>query len=295
MGKRLVCGIGLVAQLVCLGLVAGVGRVGASPGDRGSQLAFWTIQHQGKAYLLGSPARTSATWGTSPAAFDCSGLVWLGAHDSLGVDFPTVSQQQWLAGGNIAGAPWDTDLPVGSLLFLHDDNPDLGGGATHVSIYYGGGQAMDCYNEQFGCNVHDVTTDSYYRAHWLGATYPWGDSPVAGVVGPSVGGGLNGAGAVSAVLSEPGPTYRRYASPVVAWGDAAGAPIAFAHDQVGDKDAAALTTQQLSGLSQVFGWARALDEFVPYHMELAVLVVLIVYVCKIGLSVVRYLIGLSPF
>jgi hypothetical protein len=48
----------------------------------------------------------------------------------------------------------------GDLIFLQYQ------GGQHVAIYTGDGLFMDCYNHATGCMLHDVTQDSFYRAHF---------------------------------------------------------------------------------------------------------------------------------
>jgi hypothetical protein len=266
-------------------------------GCRGIDIANYALQAQGAAYELGRPPRDYATAAGVKPEYDCSGLVWWAAANVLPtLTFPVVSQEQYNYGGHLSGDLWDgvTEFPRGSLIFLHDEDPALGGGATHVSIYIADGEVMDCYNEGFGCAVHNARNDGYYRDHWLGATYPWGDSP-AGTGAPAQTGRGVGSGQIPAILTNPGSTYREFVTPVAAWGAAARQPVALAAGRSGDKDPQALVAQQLGPLPQAMRWARSIDYFMPLHIELVLAVVLLVFVVRFGLSVVRYLIGLSPF
>ena len=265
-------------------------------GCAGIAFANKALEVQGAGYRLGEPSRSQGSVSTVPAYSDCSGLVWWAARNVFPtVDFPTVSQDQYNYGSHLAGTLWDgTEFPRGSLLFLHDENPALGGGATHVSIYIGNGEAMDCYNEQFGCHVHNVQSDNYYRDHWLGATYPWGDSPVSTTAGGRSGRGV-GSGEIPALISQPGSTYTELSQPVMAWGSGFGGPVATAQVATADKDGPALVTQETSGLADLVGYAKAIDFFAPLHVELVIVFVLLVLLVRGALSAVRYLIGLSPF
>ena len=95
---------------------AAVSPSGSSFGTSVAQLAETEL---GKPYVWG---------GTSPAGFDCSGLVqWVFAH--LGVQLPRLSGQQYTAGTPVAKA----NLEPGDLVFFTTYKP----GPSHVGIYIG--------------------------------------------------------------------------------------------------------------------------------------------------------------
>lgn len=292
----------IVAAVLCVSL-AGVWVAPAAAIDGcaykgciGIAIVNMALGLQGAAYRLGEPPRQHASVAGLPGAADCSGLVWWSAQNVIPeLHFPGVSQEQWNFGGQIAGDLWSgAELPRGTLLFLHDENPALGGGATHVSVYIANGEAMDCYNEGFGCQVHNVREDNYYRDHWLGATYPWGDKPDGVADGPLTTGRGVGSGQIPAIIGQPGATYNEFASPVVALGAGVRGPIALAETATGDKDGAAIATENLSGFAEVVAWGKALDFFMPLHLGLALGLVLLILLVKAGLSILRWFGGFIP-
>jgi cell wall-associated NlpC family hydrolase len=102
---------------------------------------------------------------TGPRSFDCSGLVWW-AYAQAGVAIGSTTAQQINDGVMIAcslddlrGAATRCWAP-GDLIFLRSD---IG---RHVAIYAGDGLFMDCFNHRVGCVLHDVSQDSFYRAHF---------------------------------------------------------------------------------------------------------------------------------
>jgi len=269
------------------------------PHPKGQDVASAATAAQGASYVLGAPPRELGYTRNVQRSYDCSGLVWWAAATAIpDLQFPTRSQEQYTYGGYLKGSLWDgtPDFPVGSLLFLHDDNPVLGGGATHVSVYLGGGNAMDCYNEDFGCNIHNVRADNYYRDHWLAATYPWGDTPAGTLLGtgdnrPSA----IGSGQIPALISQPGATYNEMASPVSGVGGVSQGPLSAAAAAAATNDPGDVVGSNLGGLSSAVGYVRSLDTLMPLRIHLALALVLVVLLVRAALSVVRYLIGLSPF
>lgn len=105
---------------------------------------------------------------TGPDSFDCSGLVWW-AYAQAGISVGQTTYSQLNNGtpinctlADLAGANtrcWT----LGDLIFLTYT------GGQHVAIYVGSGKFMDCYNHTVGCILHDVTTDSFYAAHFYQA------------------------------------------------------------------------------------------------------------------------------
>ncbi|MGW0734480.1 NlpC/P60 family protein [Streptomyces sp. NPDC002851] len=96
-------------------------------GAAGKAVAFARAQI-GTPYVWGGD-------GPSEGGFDCSGLT-RAAYRSAGITIPRVAQPQFDAGPRV---PHGTQLLPGDLLFF-GTGP---GHITHVSIYTGGGQAVD--------------------------------------------------------------------------------------------------------------------------------------------------------
>jgi len=102
---------------------------------------------------------------TGPDSFDCSGLVWW-AYAQAGITIGQTTYQQLNNGVPIGCTLADLAGPstrcwtLGDLIFLRYT------GGQHVAIYVGRGLFMDCYNHATGCILHDVTTDSFYAAHF---------------------------------------------------------------------------------------------------------------------------------
>jgi cell wall-associated NlpC family hydrolase len=95
------------------------GSVSASGSSFGASVAKLAEAELGKPYVWG---------GTSPAGFDCSGLVqWVFAH--LGVKLPRLSGQQYQVGTSVSKA----NLQPGDLVFFTTYKP----GPSHVGIYIG--------------------------------------------------------------------------------------------------------------------------------------------------------------
>ena len=101
------------------GEVSAAKRISATVGERAAAIA---LQQVGSAYRYG---------GTSPAGFDCSGLVQY-SYRAAGKTVPRTTGQLW----NVAGEVAYDDLQAGDLLFFRFD-----GKMSHVGIYVG--------NEQF--------------------------------------------------------------------------------------------------------------------------------------------------
>lgn len=122
-------------------------------------------------YLAGDPIDpATGTYypRTGPNSFDCSGLIWW-AYAQAGVNIGATTYQQINNGvripctlANLNGAS-TTCWALGDLIFLQYS------GGQHVAIYVGNGLFMDCYNHATGCILHDVSSDSFYQAHFAQA------------------------------------------------------------------------------------------------------------------------------
>src|SRR5690606_30212765 len=70
--------------------------------------------------------------GESPSGFDCSGLVWYVANETLGLKLPRTAADQAKLGTKVARA----ELQRGDLVFFNT----MGRRYSHVGIYLGGGE-----------------------------------------------------------------------------------------------------------------------------------------------------------
>jgi cell wall-associated NlpC family hydrolase len=110
----------------------------------GRAVAEYALAFRGVPYRSG---------GTTPAGFDCSGLVQY-VFAQYGIDVPRVVEEQWHVGDKIK----PKDVKPGDLLFFSTKGP----GASHVAI------ALD--NERF---VHAPNSTGVVRIEALSSSY-WG-------------------------------------------------------------------------------------------------------------------------
>lgn len=89
--------------------------------SRHHQIASIALRMTGTPYQYG---------GTSPAGFDCSGLVWY-SHKQVGISVPRTAAQQFRAGRKVSRQ----NLQPGDLLFFHISRTN----PVHVSTYIGKG------------------------------------------------------------------------------------------------------------------------------------------------------------
>lgn len=105
---------------------------------------------------LGTPYR----WGgTTPAGYDCSGLVKM-AYGKIGISLPRTSNAQFHALREI-----DVARPGDLLFFGH------GSHATHVGIYMGHRQMIHAPGSGRTVSVSSLDI-RYWRQHYLGAAAP---------------------------------------------------------------------------------------------------------------------------
>ncbi|MBC7644190.1 MAG: C40 family peptidase [Thermoleophilia bacterium] len=94
--------------------------------------------------------------GSTPAGFDCSGLVMY-AFAQVGKSLPHSSYAQWGAGPHVSRS----DLQVGDLVFFD--------GLGHVGIYVGGNSYVHAPNSHSAVSVDSLSRD-WEQSHYVGAT-----------------------------------------------------------------------------------------------------------------------------
>ncbi|NCF58251.1 MAG: NlpC/P60 family protein [Gammaproteobacteria bacterium] len=123
------------------GEVSAAKRISATVGERAAAIA---LQQVGSAYRYG---------GTSPAGFDCSGLVQY-SYRAAGKTVPRTTGQLW----NVAGEVAYDDLQAGDLLFFRFD-----GKMSHVGIYVGNEQFVHAPSAGGSVSVESMNAEHYRR------------------------------------------------------------------------------------------------------------------------------------
>lgn len=99
--------------------------------------------------------------GTSPSAgFDCSGLIWYVAKESLGVDLPRAAADQAKLGTHVARA----ELERGDLVFFNT----AGRRYSHVGIYVGDGKFLHAPSTGGKVRV-ETMSQRYWNSRYNGA------------------------------------------------------------------------------------------------------------------------------
>ena len=112
-------------------------------------------------------------WGAKgPNKFDCSGLTYWSYSQGAGMNIGLGTADQSTFGVAVACTLDDlagnatTCWHPGDLIFLRYP------GGRHVALYAGSGLFIDAYNTSTGVIIHDVSGDSFYRAHFWQARRP---------------------------------------------------------------------------------------------------------------------------
>jgi peptidoglycan DL-endopeptidase LytE len=127
----------------------------ASDSSAGERIVQIAMQYVGVPYVWG---------GTSPAGFDCTGLVYY-VYKKAGISIPRTIDGMAASGARIAR---DQLLPGDIVLFQGTYKPGL----SHAGIYIGNGQFINAVTFGVGVKV-DSLSNSYYAAHWWGGVRAW--------------------------------------------------------------------------------------------------------------------------
>nr|MBF0685938.1 C40 family peptidase [Pseudomonas sp.] len=98
--------------------------------------------------------------GESPSGFDCSGLVWYVANETLGLKLPRTAADQAKLGTKVARA----ELQRGDLVFFNT----MGRRYSHVGIYLGGGEFVHAPSTGGKVRVEKLAT-RYWNTRYNGA------------------------------------------------------------------------------------------------------------------------------
>lgn len=128
---------------------AEVSVAGQAPASIQERAAAVALKQVGTAYRYG---------GSSPAGFDCSGLVQY-SYLEAGKTVPRTTSQLWNTAGTV---PYD-DLQVGDLLFFRFD-----GKLSHVGIYLGDEEFVHAPSSGRSVSVESLDAE-YYRRALIGA------------------------------------------------------------------------------------------------------------------------------
>jgi cell wall-associated NlpC family hydrolase len=116
---------------------------------RRTQVIFTAMQMVGVPYLWG---------GSTPAGFDCSGLVQY-AYANAGLQVPRTAAEQFATATPLTLE----DAVAGDLLFFNDRSR-----TSHVAIYLGEGRFVHAPNGGSSVSLDKLET-SYWRSHFSGA------------------------------------------------------------------------------------------------------------------------------
>ena len=123
--------------------------------DRGRAIADEALRHVGARYVWG---------GTTPAGWDCSGMVFYLYKQVAGVTLPRTTQQQFQV-----GAPVGLDaIQAGDIVFFADTG---GHGITHNGIALGDGRFVHAASEGSGTIISSLS-NLYWAKHFAGARRP---------------------------------------------------------------------------------------------------------------------------
>ena len=137
--------VGRLALLLLVLGAAGCSSTPPAPAAVGERAASVALQQVGTPYRYG---------GSSPAGFDCSGLVHF-AYASVGHSIPRTTAGQWADLEPVS----QRDLRTGDLLFFNID-----GKMSHVGLYVGGGQFVHAPSTGRRVSVESLESRFYRKA-----------------------------------------------------------------------------------------------------------------------------------
>lgn len=117
----------------------------------GSDIVALAQRYLGVQYVWG---------GTTPAGFDCSGLVQY-VYGKNGIQLPRTTYNQIMVGASVG----PDKLRPGDLVFFDTDASKKG--PDHVGIYIGGGKFIHAPRPGAGVKISSLS-DSYYMNRWMG-------------------------------------------------------------------------------------------------------------------------------
>lgn len=135
-----------------LGALGGCASSDVAPGGIGDRAASVALRQVGASYRYG---------GSTPAGFDCSGLVHY-AYRQAGLSIPRTSAGQWAELTPVSGR----DVRAGDLLFFSID-----GKMSHVGLYLGDGRFVHAPSSGRTVEVERLES-RFYRKAFLRAGRP---------------------------------------------------------------------------------------------------------------------------
>jgi cell wall-associated NlpC family hydrolase len=127
----------------------------------GNGLYYGDIDHPLAAHMMTQLGVRYRSGGKSPdTGFDCSGLVFYSAHQSLGLKLPPRADDMARQGDNVAR----TDLVVGDLVFFNT----MGRRYSHVGVYIGQDQFVHSPASGGVVRVENMN-DRYWAKRYTGA------------------------------------------------------------------------------------------------------------------------------
>lgn len=127
----------------------------APPANRGQSIANTALKYVGVKYSWG---------GTTPAGWDCSGMVGYVYSEATGQTLPRTTQEQYTTGKPVAA----NDIQAGDIVFFANT---FGPGITHNGIALGDGRFVHARSENSGTVISSLT-DAYWSAQFAGARRP---------------------------------------------------------------------------------------------------------------------------
>jgi len=147
---RNICSVALVF-LATFGIAA-CSSTPTADDHTGSRAASVALGQVGVPYRYG---------GSSPAGFDCSGLVHY-SYAAAGVKIPRTTTGQWAQMTPVK----DRDMRAGDLLFF-----SISGKMSHVGLYLGDGRFVHAPSTGRSVSIEDLET-RYYRKAFIRAGRP---------------------------------------------------------------------------------------------------------------------------